>query len=401
MMRRRAIAMRIMMFLVAVLAIAPGQVFAQRFETAAKQAILVHYDSGTVLFEKSADDLIAPASLVKIMAAEVIFDEMGKGRLKAEDEFLISENAWRRGGAPAGGSSMFALVNSRVKLSDLVPGLIVMSGNDAAIALAEGIAGTEENFARMMTTRARELGLQKSVFRNATGLPDPEQKSTMREIAKLSEHLIRRYPEQYGVFGLREFTWNKVRQQNRNPLLTMDIGADGLKTGMIADSGFSLAASAVQNGQRLIVVISGLPTAQARAQEARKLLEYGFRGFETRQIFPANAVIGQAKVYGGASSSVDLVAKEAVNVLIPRGNQDRLSARIVYTGPLLAPVKAGDKVGVLKVGRGDIQALDIPLYAAADVPAGSLTQRATDAAVEYGGQLVRQLLGNRLGGTKP
>jgi serine-type D-Ala-D-Ala carboxypeptidase (penicillin-binding protein 5/6) len=253
----------------------------------------------------------------------------------------------------------------------------------------------------MMTARARELGLSKSVFRNATGLPDPEQKSTMREIAKLSEHLIRRYPEQYGVFGLREFTWNKVRQQNRNPLLTMEIGADGLKTGMIADSGFSLAASAVQNGQRLIVVISGLPTAQGRAQEARKLFDYGFRGFETRQIFAADAVIGQAKVYGGASGSVDLVTKQAVNVLIPRGSQDRLSARIVYTGPLLAPVKAGDKVGVLKVGRGDIQALDIPLYAAADIPTGSLTQRATDAAFEYGGQLVRQLLGNRLGGAKP
>ena len=222
-------------------------VFAQSFQTVAAQAILVDADTGTVLFEKNADELMAPASMAKIMTVEVIFNEIRQGRLNFDSEFLISENAWRKGGGPSSGSSMFAQLGSRIKLADLLRGIIVQSGNDASIAAAEGIAGSEENFARMMNARARELGLTKSTFRNATGYGHPEQKVTARELARLTIHLIETYPDLYKMFGEKEFTWNKIRQQNRNPLLSLDIGADGVKTGSIDESGFGLVGSAVQN----------------------------------------------------------------------------------------------------------------------------------------------------------
>ncbi len=258
-----------------------------------------------------------------------------------DTEFTVSENAWRRGGAGSGGSSMFAQLNSSIKLSDLLRGIIVQSGNDASIAVAEGIAGTEDNFARMMTERARELGLTQSTFRNATGYGHPEQKVTMRELAKLAIHIIETYPELYKIFGEREFTWNKIRQQNRNPLLTLDIGADGLKTGNIDESGYGLIASAVQNGQRLVLVVNGLKTARERAAESRKLLEWGFRSFESRQLFAADETVGEAQVYGGDRRSLPLVSPKPIRVLMPRGSNERLAARIVYQGPIMAPVQQG------------------------------------------------------------
>src|SRR5919112_5884863 len=220
--------------------------------------------------------------MAKTMAAEVVFSQLKSGRLSMDTEFTVSENAWRKGGGGSGGSSMFAKVNTPVRLEDLLRGLIVQSGNDAAIAIAEGIAGTEENFARMMNERAKQIGLTKSTFRNATGYGDPAQKVTVRDLAKLALHIIDTYPDLYKIFGERDFTWNKIRQQNRNPLLAMGIGADGLKTGHTRDAGYGLVGSAVQNGLRLIVVVNGLKTASERANEARKLLEWGFRGFESR-----------------------------------------------------------------------------------------------------------------------
>lgn len=370
---------------------------AQKFETIAPYAILMDSESGAVLFEKAADEQMAPASMAKIMTAQVLFDEIKRGRLKLDDEAVISENAWRKGGAPSGGSTMFAALNSRIKISDLISGLVVLSGNDAAIAIAETVAGTEENFARMMTARARELNLPKSVFRNATGFGDPEQLTTARELALLANNIIRQHADLYPYFGAKDFTWNKIRQQNRNPLLAMEIGADGLKTGNIGDSGFGLIGSAVQNGQRLIVVVNGLKTARDRATEARKIIEWGFRGFERRVIFSDGAVIGDASVYGGETGSVGLVAKGAVNLLTPRGSSERITARIIYTGPLTPPVGQGAQVARLKVMRGDVQALDIPLYAARDENIGGVTRRATDAAWEYGRGLLRRLTNNLRG----
>ncbi len=364
----------------------------QSFQSAAPVAFLIDARSGTVLYEKSADELIAPASLAKIMTAAVIFEDMRLGRLKNDDEFIISENAWRRGGAVSSGSSMFAQLNSKVKVSDLVQGLIVQSGNDAAIALAEGISGRESVFADRMTQRAKELGLTKLTFRNATGMADPAQRVTAREMAKLSLHVIETYPEQYRIFGQREFTWNKIRQLNRNPLLTMDIGADGLKTGQIEESGFTLAASAVQDGQRLVLIISGLKTARDRGLEARKLLEWGFRSFEERKLLKQGEAVGDIRVFGGAKGSVSVGPANPVSLLTARGTGDRITARIVYNGPLKAPIEKGTEVARLRITRAEIAALEVPLVALETVEQGSLSQRALDSAVELSGGWFRKIL---------
>jgi serine-type D-Ala-D-Ala carboxypeptidase (penicillin-binding protein 5/6) len=373
-----------------------GQVFAQTFQTLAPNAILVDAGSGTVLYEKAADELITPASMVKIVTASVIFEEIVRGRVKLDNEMVVSENAWRRGGGRAGGSTMFAGLGARIKVSDLLQGLIVQSGNDAAIVLAEGVAGSEANFARLMTDRARELGLKNSTFRNASGMADPLQKTTARDLAKISIHMIEAYPDLYRYFGQKEFTWNKIRQQNRNPLLTMDIGADGLKTGNIDESGFGLVGSAVQDGQRLIVVVSGLGNARDRGVEARKLLEWGFRAFDARQLFAPGDTISEAKVFGGDRGGVELVAKSAVRLLIPRGSSERVVAKVIYTGPVRAPIAKGAEIARLRVTRGEVQALDIPLYARDEVPTGSMTRRAWDALWELTGQWGRQAVSKAL-----
>jgi D-alanyl-D-alanine carboxypeptidase (penicillin-binding protein 5/6) len=391
---RRSAALRlgVVAFLSLVLSIVGTGLRAQNFQSPAPYAVLLDSASGTVLYEKAADELMVPASLAKIATALVAFQEIAQGRLTLDSEIGISENAWRKGGGVSGGSTMFAILNSRVKLSDILQGLIVQSGNDAAIALAEAIAGDEATFARVMTERVRALGLTKSVFRNATGMGDPEQKVTARELARLSDHIIKTYPELYKIFGQREFTWNKIKQQNRNPLLAMEIGADGLKTGNIDEAGFGLVGSAVQNGQRLIVVVNGLKTGRDRAQEARKLLEWGFRAFEARKIFGEGEIVGEASVFGGAKGRVALKAKGPVSLLLPRGAGERLNARIVYRGPLVAPVQEGLEVGRLLVTRGEVKTLEIPLYAAETVEPGTLQRRALDAVMELATGWVRKVL---------
>ena len=362
-----------------------GNAWAQQaFQSPVPNAILIDYDTRSVLFEKNADEPVSPASLAKIMTAEIVFQELREGRLTLDRTFTISENAWRRGGAPAGGSSMFAALHSQVRLEDLLRGLIIMSGNDAAIAIAEGIAGTEENFAALMTRRARELGLDKMTFRNAWGKYDPEQKTPVRQLALLAEHIIRTYPDYYHMFGEKEFTWGKIKQQNRNPLLFMDIGADGLKTGNVQDSGFALVGSASENGQRVIVAIVGAKSSRERADEARKLLSWGLRSFESRPLFEVNADVGTASVYGGASSTVELVSDRPIKVLLPRGSSERLVAQIIYQGPLVAPVQQGAQVAKLRVMRGKALVLEAPLVAGQSVEVGALHQRALDASWELG-----------------
>jgi len=354
----------------------------EQFQTAAPHAILIEADSGSVLFEKAADQMTYPASLAKLMTAEVVFNEIKQGRLDPETEFMVSENAWRRGGAPSGGSTMFAPINSRIRVIDLLHGVIIQSGNDACITLAEGLAGNEANFAQMMTKRAREIGLAKSTFANSTGLPDPNTQVTMRELAKLAQHIIKTYPEFYKIFGEREFTWNKIRQQNRNPLLAIGIGADGLKTGETKDAGYGVVGSAVQNGLRLIVAVNGLKSAKERADESRKLLDWGFRAFESRLLFAEGETVGEAKLYGGAKGRMPLVSDGAIRLLVPRGINEKIIARIVYTGPIPAPVEEGRPIGMLKVWRGENVVLEVPLQAAESIPKGNLTQRAFDAATE-------------------
>ncbi|MGO8800318.1 MAG: D-alanyl-D-alanine carboxypeptidase family protein [Roseiarcus sp.] len=378
--------------LILVLACGAGarQARAQSFQTAAPFALLMDYESGAVLFEKNADQLMAPASMAKLMTAEIVFHELREGRLKLDDQFEVSENAWRTGGAPSHGSAMFLAVHSRVRIEDLLRGLTIESGNDAAITLAEGIAGTEDNFTQMMNRRAAELGLTRSTFANSWGRSDPHERVTARELGRLAAHIIADYPDFYRYFGEREFTWNKVRQLNRNPLLTMDVGADGLKTGELPDSGYGLVGSAVQNGQRLIVVVNGLKTGADRAEEARKLLSWGFRSFDARTLFEAGDIVGQAEVYGGAQGEVALVTEKPVKVFATRGSGERLSAKIIYEGPLAAPVAEGVEVGRLRIWRGQTQVLDAPLKTGGSVATGTLTQRALDAGLELAGGLLRR-----------
>jgi len=365
---------------------------AAQFTTVAEQAILVDQTTGTVLFSKNADELMVPASMAKIMTAEVIAEEMRQGRLDLDDAFVVSENAWRTGGAPSGGSTMFAEIGSTIGLRDLLWGIIVHSGNDASIAAAEGIAGSEQGFARMMTRHARELGLTRSEWRNATGYHDPEQVTTARELALLTLHLIETAPEIYAIFGQESFTWNGITQRNRNPLLEMSIGADGVKTGFLSQSGYGLVGSAVQDGQRLVVVVNGLETAAARSNEARKLLEWGFRAFDRRRLFEAGETIGEAQVFGGATPYVALASPRPVEILTPRGSDQRLSARIVYDGPLMPPVGAGVRVGVLRVLRGDEIALETPLETAQSVERGPVSRRAFDGLWELGAGAIRRAI---------
>jgi D-alanyl-D-alanine carboxypeptidase (penicillin-binding protein 5/6) len=352
------------------------------YEIDAPTAILIDAKSGSILFEKNADELRAPSSMLKLMTVEVIFNAITNGKIKLDEEYRITANAWRKGGAPSGGSTMFAELNSKVKVDDLLHGALIQSGNDACIALAEGSAGNERDFVEVMKDRARELGLTRSTFGNPTGLPDPANKMTVRELANLARHIILTYPDFYKLFNEREFTWNKIRQQNRNPLLTILEGADGLKTGYTKEGGYGLVGSAVQNGQRLIVVVNGLEDSDDRATEAKKLLEWGFRNFEPRALFAADQTVGYARVFGGESRSVKLASPEPINVMIPRSGTDRLIARVVYTGPVRAPVKPGQRIGVLKVWRGNNIALEAPLYAAESVEQGSTTRRAIDGASE-------------------
>ncbi len=377
-------ALTVRSLLVAWLSVLPAVAAAQQaaFQTAAPTAILIEAESGTVLFEKAADRLVAPASMAKLMTVDVVLEQVGLGNVKLDEEFVISENAWRRGGAPSGGSTMYAAIHSKIAVQDLLMGVIVHSGNDACIALAEGIAGNEAAFARIMNDRARELGLTQSNFTNATGLPDPEMRVTVRELAKLAQHIIRTYPEQYKWYAEREFTWNKIRQQNRNPLLAMNIGADGMKTGFTKEAGYGLVGSAVQNNLRLIVVVNGLKSAKERADEARRLLEWGFKSFESRVLFAEGERIADAKLYGGAKGSVALTGQGVIRLMVPRNSTDRIVGRVTYTGPVHAPVKQGQSIGRLKVWRGDLLALEAPLQALEDVDAGSMPQRAFDAATE-------------------
>ena len=353
------------------------------FDGDAPTAILIEASSGSVLFEKNADELRAPSSMMKLMTAEVVFHALKQGDLKLTDEYRISENAWRRGGAPSGTSTMFAAINSKVSVDDLLHGAIIPSGNDACIALAEGIAGNERIFATdFMTKRARELGMTQSTFGNSNGLPDPTNKMTVRELAMLARYVILTYPEFYKLFGEKEFTWNKIRQQNRNPLLNSLEGADGLKTGYTKEGGYGMVGSAVQNGTRLIVVVNGLEDPEDRASEAKKMLEWGYRNFETRTLFAAQQPIGFARVFGGDSHSVKLSSPEPIKVMVQKNGNEKLIARIVYSGPVRAPIEAGQKIGVVRVWRGANVAVESPVFAAESVGTGSTMRRAIDGVSE-------------------
>lgn len=392
----RAFACFVPVIFVAGIAFAPTPSGAEILTTPVPQVILLDADTRSVLFEKNADEAAVPASTVKLMTAELVFQALKEGRLKLDDEFTVSESAWRNGGAPAHGSTMFAALGSHVRVEDLIRGLVIVSGNDAALVLAEGLAGSEGAFATKMTERARELGLTHSTFTSAWGRDDPEQKVTARDMALLAAHVIHTYREYYHYFSEKDFTWSNVKQPNRNPLLTMDIGADGLKTGNIEANNYGIVASAMQNGQRLILALYGAKTAKERAEEARHVFQYGFRAFAPKTLFTAGDVIGAARVFGGASRDVPLVVRKPVTLLVPRDASEKLTGAIVYQGPLKAPVMAGQVMAQLKIYRGTSAILEMPLETAKDVAIGSLPQRALDSALEYAAGLIRKYVWKKL-----
>jgi D-alanyl-D-alanine carboxypeptidase (penicillin-binding protein 5/6) len=368
---------------IAFLAFFPGgQALAQVFSTAAKNAILIDADTNTVLFEKEADQAFPPASLAKLMTMEVVFNALKTGGLKLTDTFIVSENAWKNGGANSGGSTMFAKLNSEIALEDLIQAVIIQSANDGCIIIAEGMAGSEIAFAGLMNERARALGLTNSHFTNSTGLPDPQQFVTARDLAKLSQYIIREYPEYFRFYSQESFTWNEITQRNRNPLLSMGIGADGMKTGYTEESGYSIVGTVKRGDQRLIAVLGAMKTMNERAEESRKILDWGSRAFEKLTLYAAGEVIGEASVYGGEKSGVGVVGIRPVEIYLPVGFRDRLRAQISYTGPLIPPVEEGAQIATLKVWVGEKLSQETPLYAGESVGRGGLQRRSLDALKE-------------------
>lgn len=349
-------------------------------ETKAGQAYLIEASTGTVLLAKDERKSFAPASLAKLMTLEIVFQALGKGEIRPDQVYPVSEFAWRTGGAPSRTSTMFAAVKSQVPVADLVKGIAVQTANDGCLILAEGMAGSEAKFVERMNARAAELGLKDSHFANATGLPHPDNRSTLVDLVRLAQHLQRSYPELYKTFSIPEFEWNKILQRNRNPLLGM--GADGLATGFADGSGFAIVASAERNGRRLFLGLGGLASDKERTEEATRLINWGFDGFEMRRLFDKDEVIGEASVYGGAQSTVPLVARTPVEVYVPVDNPERLQARIVYRWPLSPPVSKGAEIAVLNLFSGGRPLLSVPLQSAYAVEVGTLRQRAVDALIE-------------------
>ncbi|MDM7946454.1 MAG: D-alanyl-D-alanine carboxypeptidase family protein [Oceanibaculum nanhaiense] len=355
--------------------LAPLSVGAQEIETPAKQAYILDAQTGTVLLDKDADSLMPPASMSKLMTAYMIFQRLKDGRLTLEDEFLVSEKAWRKGG-----SKMFVEVGSRVSVEDLLRGIIVQSGNDACIVVAEGIAGSEEAFAEMMTETARKIGLEKSVFRNATGWPDEDHVMTARELAVLAERIIADFPEYYHYYAETSFTYNDIRQGNRNPLLYTMNGADGLKTGHTEASGYGLTASAKRDGRRIILVVNGLPSMNARSQESGRLMDWAFREFEALSLFKAGETVEQAEIWMGDTHTVPLVSAEDIVITVPKAARRSMVVSAVYDGPVAAPVKQGDRIATLRVALPNGATMDYPLLAGADVEELGLFGRMLAAA---------------------
>jgi serine-type D-Ala-D-Ala carboxypeptidase (penicillin-binding protein 5/6) len=371
------------MVLVATLSGLASRSLAQSVQVNAPIAFLFDIGTSGMLYEKKADELHPPASLVKLLTAETAFHALQSGQITLEQEFPITESVWRRGGAPSGGAAMYAPLNSRVAVLNLFQALAVQSANDAALALAEGIAGNEAAYVNRMQERAKAIGLRRSQFRNATGFAHPEQRVTAREMALLTKHIIETYPDRFPLFGQREFTWNNIRQTNRNPLLTMNIGADGMKTGMIAESGFNLVGTAQQEGRRLIVVIMGSDSAPNRAADAKKLLDWGFANFERRKLLDKGVSLAEAKVSGGTKALTLLGLKDDITMLLPKSAQDVVTTTITYRDPIRAPVAAGAEIGRLQVKRGAAVAFEAPVIALEAVDEGSLGKRAWDNSLDW------------------
>ena len=353
------------------LILAPG---AQAYETLARAAILIDHDTGQVLYAKNADEPIPPASMSKLMTVLMVFERLHDGRLHLDDELTVSEKAWRMGG-----SKMFVEVGKRVKVGDLLRGIIVQSGNDACIVVAESLAGSEEAFAEQMTARAHELGLTQTTLKNASGWPDPGHVMSVRDLATLANIIISEYPEYYEMFSETEFEFNGIRQYARNPLLRGDVGADGLKTGHTEDAGYGLTASATRDGRRLILVVAGLETPGQRARESERLLEHGFRDFKAYELFHAGQTVESAPVWLGDQETVPLITDQSVVLTLTPEARRALEVKVVYDGPVPAPVAMGAPVAQLEITAPGIEPRRVPLIAGEEIQEAGLLGRMSSA----------------------
>jgi D-alanyl-D-alanine carboxypeptidase (penicillin-binding protein 5/6) len=324
----------------------------------------------------------------KIMTAYMVFAKLKEGKLRLDDTMPVSEHAWRKGGCVSDGSTMCLKLGERVKVEDLLQGIIVQSGNDASIVIAEGLAGSEQAFAEQMNKKGRELGLTRSVFRNSTGLPDPDHLMTARDLSILAKHTIEDFPEFYHYYSEKSFTYNGIKQGNRNPLLYKSVGADGLKTGHTQAAGYGLTASAKQGERRLILVVTGLPSMQARSEESERLIDYGFREFENMALFRAGEGVDTAEVWLGEEDTVPLQAGQDLVFTVPRRSRGEMKVSMVYDGPIAAPIHKGDVVGKLVVSAPGMPSAEAPLLAGADVPELGFLGRAFVALSSWASRLI-------------
>ena len=369
---------RLFLLLIAFLA-APAFAQSEGFETPAPHALIMDYETGTILFEKDARRAIAPASMTKIMTAEMVFDRLRSGAITLDTEFPVSEEAWRRGGAKSGSSTMFLDLNSTVRVEDLLRGVIIQSGNDACIVLAEGIAGSESAFADMMTEHARKIGLESATFRNSTGWPHPDHNISLLDLGKLAQRTIRDYAEFYPIYAERSFSWNGITQGNRNPLLGRFTGADGLKTGHTEASGYGLVASAQRGDERRIVVVNGLGSKAQRRDESLRLMQAAFDQFKVYDLFAAGDKVHSVPVFMGRDASVDLVASDSVKIGLSRDAFKSVKLSVKSSETVAAPVAKGDHVADLIVSVPGREDQVFPLQAAADIKRKSVFGRAMGA----------------------
>jgi len=350
---------------------------ARAIETDAKQAFIVDYDTGTVLLEKNADEQMHPSSMSKLMTLYVLFDHLKSGSIKLDDELPVSDKAWKMGG-----SKMFVPNGGKVKVEDLIRGIAIQSGNDACIVVAEGVAGSEDAFADQMNQKAKQLGLANSTFKNATGWPDPGHLVTARDLGILARHLIADFPEYYHYFNEIDFTYNGIKQGNRNPLLYKNLGADGLKTGHTEEGGYGEVGSAKRGDRRLIMVLNGMDTMKMRAEESEKLIDWGFNEYNNYALFKAGDTVSDAEVWLGNAPTVPLVVQSSVVVTLPRKSRHGMKVTVSYDGPIAAPIAKGAPIAKLVVTAPDAPPIQIPLVAGADVGTLGFTGRIT-AALEH------------------
>ena len=374
--------------------ISPANAAEPPFAVKSEQILLLDADTGSILFSRKADLAFPPASLAKLMTAEVAFNALTTGKLQPEASFTVSEHAWRTGGAPSGTATMFAKIKSQLTVNDLIQAITVQSANDGAIVLAEGMSGNEQAFTLLMNQRAQALGLKGSVFSNPTGLPQEgaTQKVTLSDMLKLAQHLHKTYPHYYPLYAQESFTWNNIMQRNRNPLLRLNIGADGLAMGGTKDSGFSFVASAEQNGRRIYLGLNGAKTIQDRTEDAEKLIRWAMNDFVKLPVFNENSEVAQGSLYGGTQGSVGLIVHDAVSVLVPVQDKGKLRSQVIYRGPVAAPVAKGQEIGRLQVLRDKEVLVERPVYAVQDVAEGSLRNKSLDALYELATGWIRRLL---------